>query len=101
MMTYKFKSRSILIYGLIILCGMVTLISCKKYLEAKPQLSLTTISSLQDLQALLNNSNNMNSADPAMSFDCTDDFYVSYTTWQAQPVTDQQLYTWNSNVNYP
>ena len=71
--------------------------SCKKYLDAKPNLSLSTINSLEDLQALLNHTTVLNAADPEIGEVECDDYYVSYANWQSADVDDQNLYYWDPN----
>lgn len=92
-LTY-FKSALI---ATLCVCGL-GLGSCKKYLAAKPNINLEVPSTVQDMQALLNDNQAMNLQDPELGDVSCDDYYVLYSDWQAQWTTDQGLYVWDPNV---
>ncbi|MEO7049648.1 MAG: RagB/SusD family nutrient uptake outer membrane protein [Ferruginibacter sp.] len=56
-------------------------ISCKKYLAAKPDAKLEVPTSLNDLQALLDNYKAMNVQIPGAGAIFTDDYYLSTDDW--------------------
>lgn len=63
---------------------LMLLISCKKdFLEAKPDKSLVVPSTLADFQALLDNTDIMNSAMPYLGEISSDEYYLQYDTWNA------------------
>lgn len=80
------------------------LASCKKqddFLNAKPDISLATISTLDDAQLLLNNEELFNRAhDPALGEISSDDFYLPNSAWQSSSFIEQNTYIWANQV-YP
>ena len=82
--------------GYLILLVSITigLGSCKKFLEEKPDKSLSTPDKLQDLQALLDGSARMNRAAIA-PMNASDEFYLLSTVWKALPKQfDKDCYVW-------
>lgn len=76
--------------------------SCKKFLEIKPDERLVIVTSVQDMQALLDNYNKMNYNDQAVSQVCSDDYYLTDATLNARKETDRNLYNWAaSNIFDP
>jgi tetratricopeptide (TPR) repeat protein len=82
--------------------NLLVLASCRKYLDAKPDQSLATPSTVQDLQAILD-AKTMNSNFPFAGDIACDNYYLSATDWAALPdVTTRDTYVWNANaVNDP
>ncbi|TCD02729.1 RagB/SusD family nutrient uptake outer membrane protein [Pedobacter psychroterrae] len=75
---------------------LTTILSCKKYLDAKPNQSLVTPSSLEDLQALLDNNEGLNLGNyQGLSELGADDYYVSYSAYASRQDYDQKCYIWN------
>lgn len=74
------------------LCGII---SCRKYLDAKPSLSLEIPSNLSDLQALLDNYSYMNGEDPDIEEISADCHYSTYSNWLASSLDERQYYTWD------
>ena len=72
----------------------------KSYLEAKPDKKLVLPSTLQDLQALLDNTTYMNSAWPSAGEIEADNYYVTSDAWNSfsYDITSQNLYIWGDNV---
>jgi len=79
-------------------------ICCSKrdeFLNAKPQESLSTISSLDDAQNLLDNENLFNLAsEPLLGELSSDDYYISDATWLEAPQNEQNAYLWAKQI-YP
>lgn len=72
--------------------------SCKKYLDAKPDTTLATPSTLQDLQGLLDYYNGMNSQFVAGSSIFSDNYFLTYDDWAAIYLQDQKAYyVWEKN----
>jgi starch-binding outer membrane protein, SusD/RagB family len=86
------KSKQLFI---LILIALGSLCSCKKYLDAKSDQSLTTISSLQDLQSLMDAWFVVNRLTASADEISTDDYYLTYSGYQTLP-TDQMrnMYSW-------
>lgn len=79
-------------------------ISCKKYLDAKSDKTLQIPSSLQDLQALLDNEGLLNGG-KAVTFDeaSADDYFVTDDVLNIMTEEDRNTYIWENNNydNYP
>ncbi|HEY4064969.1 MAG TPA: RagB/SusD family nutrient uptake outer membrane protein [Puia sp.] len=81
----------------------VTFNSCKKqddFLNQKPNVSLSTISSLNDCQLLLNNEDLFNTNDISLGEISSDDFYLSTGMFARVQIIDQNAYTWAKSI-YP
>lgn len=76
-----------------ILLSIVT-VSCKKYLDLKPDKIQVVPESLSDLQRLLDDDFIMNAKMPAYSEASTDDFFLTKQTYEAASIRDRQVYTW-------
>ncbi len=84
-----------IIKGVMLIC-VILLTSCTKFLEAKPDKSLVTPNTMDDLQALLNNVNALNMFQfPALSEVASDDYWVSYDNLVTKPDFFQKHYVWN------
>lgn len=86
-----------LLSSIILLLSSFHLISCKKYLEEKSDKSLSIPSTLNDLQAILDNYLIVNSA-LKLTNTMTDEYFVSFTDWQALSQENKDHYTWESNA---
>ena len=74
--------------------------SCKKYLDAKPDAKLATPSQLKDLQALLDNYNQMNAQFPAGTGMFSDNYYLTDEDWASIYSEDQRnYYIWQRDDN--
>lgn len=69
-------------------------ISCKKYLEAKPDSSVTTPQTIGDLQALLDRSDYMNQKSPAFDEASADDYFLPQTGYNAVGENGRKAYVW-------
>lgn len=82
----------------IILLIATGLSACKKYLDIRPDKQQVVPSSLQDLQALLDNATVMNHLFPASGEAASDNYYLTPVDYNAlQLVTDQTIYTWQKD----
>jgi tetratricopeptide (TPR) repeat protein len=73
--------------------------SCKKdWLDAKPNKSLVVPQSVQDYQALLDNTSVMNSNQPGLGEVSADNFYLPYTTWQSLQTIERNSYIWAKDL---
>jgi len=72
-------------------------ISCKKYLDEKPDKKLAVPSNVADVQAMLDYYNQL-VLDPASDEVSADDYYVTTATWQAlSKEEDRRMYTWQKD----
>lgn len=80
---------------LLILFCTLGLFSCKKYLDQKPDLSRELPSTLQDVQAILDNLY-LNTSGPYCGELAADNVYFSYAAWNALTrLEDRQTYIWD------
>jgi hypothetical protein len=79
------------------------LFSCKKYLDKKPNNSLTVPTSLNDLQALLDDVNTMNEQRTSSYGEASaDDYFDDADVYNSMGTFYQNIYTWTPyNYNYP
>ena len=89
---------NILTYSLIILVYVFAGSSCKKYLDAKPDKSLVTPSSLEDLQLLLDNYSIINMNYPYTLEILSDNYYIPVSTYDLVTELDRNLYLWKKNA---
>jgi tetratricopeptide (TPR) repeat protein len=68
--------------------------SCKKFLEAKPDDKLVVVSTVQDMQSLLDNYQKMNFSDQHVSETCSDNNYITDAVFNARKESERNLYTW-------
>jgi hypothetical protein len=73
--------------------------SCKKYLEAKPDQTIATPSTIADLEGLLNGYAFINGNYPSASEVSSDDFYLSKTSWSSMTEPQRNFYTWQKYDN--
>lgn len=84
----------------ILFISATILCSCKKYLDAKPDASLTTPSSLSDLQTLLDNYSYLNAQFVGSGEILSDNFYLTNQSWAALSRSDQRnYYIWQADDN--
>jgi starch-binding outer membrane protein, SusD/RagB family len=87
------------IYTIIVLLGWLTVSSCKKYLDTKPDLSLATVTTLPAAQSLLD-ADIMYEVDVSAGEASADNFYLSYNDYQSllsasYYYSSAVQYTWN------
>lgn len=85
--------------GLLIVICLISNLSCKKLLDAKPSFDITTPSTPQDLQALLDNSLTMNSRTPGYDEASADDYFLTPENFAILNLRAQDAYLWKSNIN--
>ncbi|MBN9384540.1 MAG: RagB/SusD family nutrient uptake outer membrane protein [Chitinophagaceae bacterium] len=73
-------------------------ISCKKYLDEKPLKSQIVPSTLNDLQALLDNYRNLNWQGPELLEALSDNYFITSATYSTHTTTDQMNYTWDKDA---
>jgi starch-binding outer membrane protein, SusD/RagB family len=77
---------------------MSAMTSCKKYLEAKSNQSLSTPSTLADLEALLNHPTLPNRG-TVMLNGLTDEYFYKYAEWQSRNELFNRGYIWDPQLN--
>jgi tetratricopeptide (TPR) repeat protein len=88
---------------LLLLVGIPLMITgCKKYLDEKPDKKLAVISSLEELQSILDYNTFMNERDIGAGEVSADDYYISdadYTGWYSE--NEKRMYTWEKDFLFP
>lgn len=74
---------------------------CEKFLDEKPSKKLVVASTLQDLQALLDQQFNVNMQDPGYPEAAAGEFYVTDADLARRPETERRVYTWQRDNIYP
>lgn len=70
-------------------------ISCKKYLELKPDSKLAVPTTVNDLQAILDYTNDMNlQTTPGFGASSTTDYFLSDADYNTYPLATQKVYYW-------
>lgn len=96
----KYTASKLILLILITVSSVI--ISCKKYLDAKPNQRQAIPSTLQDLQALLDNVLVMNRSFPAIGEAASDNYYVTVTDYNALATAqDKSLYIWQPDGAIP
>lgn len=92
------KSKEyIKVHVLFIIMLSIGIISCKKYLDIKPDKSLAIPTSLIDLQALLDNYS-INTQDPLSGEVSANDYYLNDADWAALKLDgDKRMYLWKND----
>ncbi|MES2003016.1 MAG: RagB/SusD family nutrient uptake outer membrane protein [Bacteroidota bacterium] len=85
-------------YLLSILFMVGSLMGCHKteFLEAKPNASIIIPTSLEELRALLDNTN-VFTVSPGIGEISADNYYVSTATWQSLSQLEHNLYSWEKD----
>lgn len=73
---------------------MLSNTSCEKFLDEKPDKKLVIPSTLQDLQAIMDNTNIHLTGDPYIGEMSSDDFYLTQAVFNSTLEIDQNLYLW-------
>jgi starch-binding outer membrane protein, SusD/RagB family len=82
---------------LLILITILLQISCKKYLDKKPVQNLAVPSSLNDLQAVLDNQTSNSNSCAFLEF-VADNYYLSTTTWNNLPEDLRRNFIWATDA---
>lgn len=88
------KNKYLSLLGLFIL---ITLCSCKKFLDVKSDQKLSTPSSLEDLQLLLDDPQLVTTLGLANT--STDEFYLLFNEWQTRTEDRKLSYIWDAQLN--
>lgn len=74
------------------------LCSCNKYLDAKPDKALVVPASVQDFQAILDNTTKMNRSYPYSTELAADNIYITTADFNGRTTTERNIYTWGKDV---
>lgn len=75
------------------------IVSCKKdWIKIKSNKSLDVPSSVEDYQALLDNSTIMNDNRPSLGEVSADNYYYPYSIWQTWASLNRNAYVWTSDI---
>ncbi len=87
------------VYKALILFLILGNFSCKKYLDQKPDKKLVVPTTIQDAQALLDNTRTMSIIYPSAGELSGDDYYVLPDDWtSANTTTERNCYIWGRDV---
>ena len=75
--------------------------SCKKYLDQKPDKSLVIPTTVDDLQALLDNYRKVNLNDPSGGEMSSDNYYLTSEDWNNLDEGLRNLYVWENGNFFP
>lgn len=74
--------------------------SCRKYLDAKPDQSIATPSTIEDLEGILNAYSTINGRYPSASEVATDDFYLMAADFNSLIDPQRFYYSWQKSPNF-
>lgn len=74
--------------------------SCEKYLEQKPDSSLSEANSLKDIEALFSNTMVMNYYSMGIGEASSDNYYLDGEIWKALEQHERNIYVWGEEIFY-
>lgn len=89
------KKNSFLI--LVLLISSFSLLSCKKYLNDKPDKSLVVPKTIADFQALLDNTNELNHKSPSWDIASADNYYLPPSEYNTLTNYERKAYIWEDD----
>lgn len=78
--------------------AFLSLFSCKKFLDEKPNKSLVVPKTTKDLQAILDNTITLNANYPYALEIGSDDYYLTTTDWLARSTSEKNAYVWGTDI---
>lgn len=85
----------------LMMAAAVTMLGCKKYLDAKPDKALATVGSLADMQSLLDDYLRLNNQTIAAAVIASDDYYVKDAALTALAQEgDKRIYNWQKGNQF-
>lgn len=86
---------------IILILAASLLVSCKKFLDAKPDASLAVPSTLEDVQSMLDRNNVLNTENPISGEGSSDNYYISDADYAALSTDGfRNMYTWGDELYY-
>lgn len=92
----KCKKFNILIF--VSIMGLFAVTSCEKYLDVKPDSTISTPQTLKDLRAMLDNESRINQTYPGLLEVGTDDYYLNFDQITSQYQLYQDFYFWKREL---
>jgi hypothetical protein len=83
----------------VMLLGLSSITSCKKFLDEKANKKINTPSTLADLEGILNNYGVLNARYPSAAEIGSDNYYLTDAGWAATSELHQNLYYWQKYDN--
>lgn len=77
---------------------LLAIVGCRKFLDQKSDKTLVVPASLQDLQAILDNTYAMNVTYPFTPELSADNYYITTDTWQSRSITERNAYIWSDDL---
>lgn len=96
MITHKTVKSLIIVAGVFLLFMLNT--ACKKFLDEKPDVKLAIPATVADVQALMDQYNNINGFTPNMGAESDDDFYMKDNYYNSSKIDIQRTYTWDKEA---
>lgn len=93
MLLYKTTKTHCHLIPVLLLMAMGTT-ACKKYLEAKPDQKITTPSTIEDLEGMLDNYSALNTHYPSASEVSADNFYLTDADYTSMVERQRNFYLW-------
>lgn len=84
---------------LLFLAIITSLSSCKKFLDVKPDKKQVVPVTIQDCQALLNNTDILGAGFPASAEISSDDYYLTFARWNILTPQNREPYLWQTNAS--
>lgn len=88
------NGSSISLFIFLIAITLLSLSSCKKYLEEKPDKKLATPSTIDDLEAMLDNYGILNKRYPSAGEVSSDNYYLTDADWGSLIERQRNFYLW-------
>lgn len=76
------------------------LMSCEQFLELKPDAKLKVVTTLNDLDAVMNNTSVMNYYTMGIGEASADNYYVDYNVWKSLDQGEREMYIWGNEIFY-
>lgn len=81
---------------------ITTCVSCEEYLSAKPDKKMAEPSTIEDCEALLDNTADMNMSFPAAGESASDNYYLTSGNWESLTTQEDRLnYHWDPGHTVP
>jgi len=91
------KNITIVMVAILAITTIPGLMSCKKLLEDKPDSSLSLVTSLKDMQALMDYYPTVNFREAGSGEASSDDYFLTSADWSARTEQERRLYLWEAD----
>lgn len=93
-LTVIYKAKNTYYLSALLLVMLLAMPACKKYLEAKPDQKITTPSTIDDLEGMLDNYSALNTHYPSASEVSADNFYLTDADYASLVERQRNFYLW-------